>query len=57
MWRWAKAYFEMFPEKDSSVSETRASPSLILVLFESHYTVVIIDNSDGTLSQVFFQEL
>lgn len=41
--------FEMFPEKDSSVSETRASPSLILVLLESHYTVIIIDNSDGTL--------
>lgn len=39
----------MFPEKDSSVSETRASPSLILVLLESHYTVVIKDNSDGTL--------
>lgn len=36
--------FEMFPEKDSLASETRAPPSLILVLLESHYTIVTIDN-------------
>lgn len=36
--------FEVFPEKDSSVSGTRAPPSLILALLESHYTIVIIDN-------------
>lgn len=43
--RWAKAYFCNVSEKDASVSGTRAPSSLILALRESHYTIVITDNT------------
>lgn len=36
--------FEMFPEKDSSLSGTKAPSSLILALLESRYTIVTTDN-------------